>query len=143
MVDPRTLSPQARDLVDLVDRFAHGTSGVQHAVVLSSDGLLVTGSSSLAGEHAERFAATASGVLALATTSGALFGFGGYEQTIMRFEYGFLFVTAVAADCALAVAARKDCDMRTVAFEMAQFALRCGHYLTPGVRGELRAVLAS
>lgn len=143
MVESRTLSPQARDLVDLVDRFARLTSGVEHTIVLSNDGLLVTASSSLSGAHAERFAATASGVLALATTSGGLFGFGGYEQTIMRFEFGFLFVTTVAADCALAVAARKDCDMRTVAFEMAQFAMRCGRYLNPGVRSELRSVLAS
>jgi len=135
------LSTQARELAWLVDKFAAEVPGVQHAVVLSSDGLLLTGSGGLHPDVAEKFAALASGVLSLAHGSARLFELGGCEQAVFRLERGFLFVSAVSNGCALAVQAAKNCDMKVVGYQMALFADRAGHRLTPEVRGELRAVL--
>jgi len=53
------LSTQARELAWLVDKFAAEVPGVQYAVVLSSDGLLLTGSGGLHPDTAEKFAAKA------------------------------------------------------------------------------------
>jgi predicted regulator of Ras-like GTPase activity (Roadblock/LC7/MglB family) len=135
------LSAQAREMAWLVDKFAAEVPGIEHAVVLSSDGLLLTGSAGLHPDLAEKFAALASGVLSLAHGSARLFELGGCEQAVIRLERGFLFVSAISGGCALAVQAAKNCDMKVVGYQMALFADRAGHRLTPEVRGELRAVL--
>lgn len=135
------LSAQARELTWLVDKFADEVAGVTHAAVVSTDGLLLTASSGLETERAEKLAALASGLLSLSHGSARLFDLGGCEQAVIRLERGFLFVTAVSGGCALAVLATRACDMKDIGYQMALFAERVGHRITPQVRGELRAVL--
>lgn len=135
------LSTQARELAWTVERFSSEVPGVSHAVVLSSDGLLLTASASVDVDTAEKLAALASSLVSLAHGSSGLFDLGGCEQAVIRLERGFLFVTAITGGCALAVIAAKGCDMKIVGYQMALFADRMGHRLTPELRGELRAVL--
>jgi predicted regulator of Ras-like GTPase activity (Roadblock/LC7/MglB family) len=135
------LSTQARELAWTVERFTTDVPGVAHAVVLSSDGLLLTASPSVDVDTAEKLAALASSLVSLAHGSAALFDLGGCEQAIIRLDRGYLFVTAITGGCALAVIASKGCDMKIVGYQMALFSDRIGHRLTPQLRGELRAVL--
>jgi uncharacterized protein len=122
------------DLGWMVDKFVHDTLGVAHAVVLSADGLLMAHSRGVRGDQAERVAALSSAVLSLAVGASGVLGLGGYEQSILRFEDGHLFVTALSNGSALAVVAEADASLGVVAHHMALFAVRVGEYLTPPAR---------
>lgn len=131
------------DLGWLVDRFTQDTVGVAHAVVLSADGLVVAASTAVRADQAERLAALSSGVLSLALGASGVFGLGGYEQSILRFVGGHLFVTALSHGAAFAVVTAADARMGVVAHQMALFAARAGDYLTPALRyepGQVRGV---
>ena len=64
-----TLSQEARDLSWLVSAFAERVPGVAHAVVVSSDGLLVAISDHLPRDNADKLAAVTSGLMSI--TAGA------------------------------------------------------------------------
>ncbi len=64
-----TLSQEARDLSWLVNAFAERVPGVAHAVVVSSDGLLVAISAHLPRDNADKLAAVTSGLMSI--TAGA------------------------------------------------------------------------
>ncbi|HET8660562.1 MAG TPA: roadblock/LC7 domain-containing protein, partial [Micromonosporaceae bacterium] len=61
------LSPQARDLNWLITAFTQRVPGVAHAVVVSSDGLLVAASDQLPRDSADQLAAVTSGLFSIAT----------------------------------------------------------------------------
>ena len=65
----RTLSQEAQDLSWLVSAFAERVPGVAHAIVVSSDGLLVAVSNHLPRDYADRLAAVTSGLMSI--TGGA------------------------------------------------------------------------
>lgn len=137
----RVMSDEASTLVWLVNKFVTDASGVTHAVVVSADGLLLTGSDEVPAEHAEQLAALASGMLSLAQGSSRLFGLGACDQTIVRMRYGYLFLMPISDGSCLAVLASAKCDMKVVAYQMTLFVENAGHVLTPELRGELRRVL--
>ncbi|MDS1272097.1 roadblock/LC7 domain-containing protein [Lipingzhangella sp. LS1_29] len=126
----------------LVNSFVNDVPAVQHAAVVSSDGLLLTTSTELSPERAEQLSAVASGMLSLAHGVSELFAQGRFERTIVRMQRGYLFLTTVAEGCCLAVLAGERCDTKVVAYQMALFVEKAGHVLTPALRGQLREAVA-
>lgn len=133
--------PTGRDFTWLVNDFVDRVPGVTHALVLSSDGLLLTASASVGPERAEQMAAISAGMLSLSANGAALFGAGSCEQIIVRLNHGYLLFMAIDAGAGLATLTSRDCDMKTVGYEMTQFVLSAGHALTARVRTDLRQVL--
>ena len=122
----------------LVEEFVERVHGVTHALILSTDGLPLAGSSSVGMDEAERLAAISSGVLSLAHNGAALFGKGDCEQIIIRLGDGHLLFMVIGSGAGLAVLTSSAAQMRVVGYEMTQFVDRVGHALTPEVRADLR-----
>lgn len=126
----------------LVNSFVSDVPSVRHAAVVSSDGLLLTASTDLGGERAGQLSAVASGLLSLAQGASDLFDQGRFQQTIIRMQHGYLFLSTVAEGCCLVVLAGERCDTKVVAYQMALFVEKAGHVLTPTLRGQLRDAVA-
>jgi uncharacterized protein len=135
------LSKDAQNLNWLVSTFVRNVAGVSHAIVVSSDGLLVAVSERLDRGRADQLAAIASGVASLTTGSSRLLEAGDVNQTIVQMEHGFLFVMSVSDGSCLAVLASPSCDIGLVGYEMALLVARTGDVLTPQLRAELQAAL--
>ncbi|KOX12036.1 roadblock/LC7 domain-containing protein [Nocardiopsis sp. NRRL B-16309] len=125
-------------LDDLVDRVV----GAAHAIVLSSDGLLLGGSRGLSAQDAEHLSAVASAFQSLARGTGRHFGGGEVRQTVVEMEHSYLFVTAAGTGACLAVLATEDADVGLVAYEMNLRVKRVGQFLTAAPRraGHLTAM---
>jgi uncharacterized protein len=128
--------PAARDLDWLVAGFAQDTPGVRDALVLSSDGLPVAGSSHLDAALADTLAAVASGLVGLANGAATPFRAGRVAQIVVELEHAFIFVTGISDGSSLAVVAEPECDLGLIAYEMALLVDRAGTVLSPALRGE-------
>ncbi|MFE0100551.1 roadblock/LC7 domain-containing protein [Streptomyces sp. NPDC059009] len=117
-------------LDDLTRRMEH----VQHALVLSNDGLVTGASSELKREDAEHLAAVSSGLHSLAKGSGRHFGAGNVRQTMIEFDDAVLFVTAAGDGSCLCVLSTAEADMGQVAYEMTLLVNRVGEHLGVGAR---------
>ncbi len=133
-----SLSSEARSLTWLVNNFVAEVPGVTHTVVVSADGLLLIASDELTPERAQQLSAVACGARSLAETTSRLFDLGGNKQTIVRMENSYLFVMAISDGSCLATLARRDCDMKVVAYQMTLLVESSDHALTPQLRRELR-----
>lgn len=121
-------------LDDLVDRLAQA----DHAVVLSSDGLLIASSRGISREDGEHLAAVASGFQSLARGAGRHFGGGGVRQIIIEMDAGFLFVTAAGHGACLAVLGADQADVGLIAYEMAMLVTRVGQFLATPARSQAK-----
>lgn len=121
-------------LTNFVDRVA----GVSYAVVVSSDGLLLTSSAGLPRDRADQLAAVASGMSSLTRGAARVFGAGEVLQTVVEMEQGCMLLMAIADGSCLAVLAAPDCDMGLVGYEMTLLVERAGELLTPELRSQLR-----
>ncbi|MFB7666582.1 roadblock/LC7 domain-containing protein [Kitasatospora sp. NPDC056138] len=115
-----------------------GVPEVQHAVVVSNDGLEIGRSERIARDDAERLAAACSGLQSLAR--GVAQGFGGRQsstrQIIIEYGGGYLFVVAAGAGAHLAVVTGEAVDAGLVAYQMQVLVERIGAHLTSPPRVE-------
>ncbi|MEV0406701.1 roadblock/LC7 domain-containing protein [Actinoallomurus sp. NPDC050550] len=116
----------AGDVRRLVDDLVRRVGAVDRAVLLSRDGLVVTGSSGMEREDAEHLAALVAGVQGLARGACRHFEGGELMQTVIEMDSVFLFVLPVGEDACLAALADADADAGVVAFEMTELAERLG-----------------
>jgi predicted regulator of Ras-like GTPase activity (Roadblock/LC7/MglB family) len=135
------LSKEAQNLNWLVNNFVRNVPGVAHAIVVSSDGLLMAVSDRLDRARADQLAAVASGLASLTQGAARVFDAGVVNQTIVEMERGFLFVMSVSDGSVLSVLASPACDIGLVGYEMALLVTRTGDVLTPQLRAELQAAL--
>ena len=125
----------------MVQTFCQKVPGIQEAVVVSSDGLLLALSPGLDRAGADRFAAVASGLVGLAYGAVGPLGGGRVNEIIVEMEQAFLLVTSISDGSCFAVVASAHCDIGLVGYEMALFVRRAGAMLTPGLRAELQRAL--
>jgi uncharacterized protein len=135
------LSQEAHDLSWLISAFADRVPGVAHAVVVSSDGLLVAVSQHLPRDLADKLSAVTSGLVSI--TSGAAQMFDGDEvkQTVVEMGRGYFLVMSIRDGSILATLAARDADIGVVGYEMARLAKQAGELLTPALRAELQQAL--
>ncbi|MBA4854538.1 roadblock/LC7 domain-containing protein [Nocardia farcinica] len=117
-------------LDDLVDRLA----GVRHAVVLSTDGLLLGRSQAIERDDAEHFAAMSSTLYGLARSAGSRFDGGGVRQAVIELDRAVLFVTSAGDNACLALQAAENANLGMVAYEMNVTVQRVGSYLSTPAR---------
>jgi len=123
----------------LVNNFAENVPGVAHAVVVSVDGLLLTGSSRLPIDRAEQMAAIAAGLVSLNIGAAKLLGADEVVRAVVEMDLGVLLLTSVKDGSCLAVLAVRDCDIAQVAYEMTVLVDQVGQILTPQLRAALAA----
>lgn len=117
-------------LDDLVDRVV----GVDHAIVLSADGLLIGRSRGLSDEEGEHLSAVASAFQSLARGTSSQFDGGSVLQTIVEMERAYLFVTAAGRGACMAVLADEQADVGMIAYEMNIRVKRVGQFLSSAPR---------
>ncbi len=121
----------------LITSFVDNTPGVVEAIVVSSDGLLMSMSSGLDRAGGDRFAAVASGLIGLAYGAAGRFGGGRVNEVIVEMDNAFLLVTGISDGSALGVVADAGCDIGLVGYEMAVLVDKAGRVLTPELRAQL------
>ncbi|MCK9795885.1 roadblock/LC7 domain-containing protein [Isoptericola sp. 4D.3] len=104
-----------------------GVRGVQHAVVLSSDGLVKVRTDVTDPDTADKVAAACAGLVALGMSMGREFGAGDrLRQVLVEFDGGFLFVRGAGDGSRLAVVTDATVDPGLVAQQMQAQVLMIG-----------------
>jgi predicted regulator of Ras-like GTPase activity (Roadblock/LC7/MglB family) len=114
----------------LLDELQDRVPWVRQVIVLSSDGLLISRSSSVARDDAEHLSAVASGLQSLARGAGRHVGGGAVRQTLVELENSFFVVTAGSTGTCLAVLADAQADLGTLVYEMNLLVRRVGNNLS-------------
>jgi predicted regulator of Ras-like GTPase activity (Roadblock/LC7/MglB family) len=122
----------------LINSFAERIPGASSAIVVTTDGLVLAISDSIARDQADQLAAVTSGLASLTAGAARCFGAGPVTQVIIEMAGGFLFVTRVSETSALAVMCDPTCDIGQVGYEMSLLVTRIGQVLTPALRSALQ-----
>jgi hypothetical protein len=139
-------SPQASagvcDVNWLLDNFVAETDGVEQAIGVSSDGLLMAiSAASLNRADADRLAAMISAMMSLALSASRVLGKGALRQVITEFGQGYLLVSAISGGSCLGVVTPSQCDLGLVGYQSTLLVQRIGALLTPELIVELKASL--
>jgi uncharacterized protein len=132
------LSPEAKQFNWLLASFTSGTAGVNEAIAVSSDGLLIAMSGIRDRANAERLAAVVSGLTSLAGGAASWYALGTINRVVIDMAQGYLLVTAISSGSVLGVIADRSANLGTLAYEMTLFANRAGGALTPRLIVELQ-----
>lgn len=119
----------------LVDELVDRTAGARHAILLSTDGLLLAHSRSLAQGDGEHLAAVGSAYRSLSNGTGKHFGGGPVRQTVVEMEQAYLLVTEAGQGACLALLTSADADLGLVAYAMNSVVGRVGAHLGVAPRG--------
>jgi predicted regulator of Ras-like GTPase activity (Roadblock/LC7/MglB family) len=138
-----SLSQEARDLSWLISAFTDRVPGVSHAVVVSTDGLLVAVSDNLPRDHADQLAAVTSGLVSVTSGAAQIFDGDRVTQTVVEMGRGYYLVMSMRDGSILATLATRTADIGVVGYEMARLAKQAGEMLTPALREELKQLLPS
>ena len=130
---------QGQGLGWLVSNFVDRMPGATSAVVVSSDGLVLSLSDQIARDGADQMAAITSGLIGLTAGAARCFDAGDVVQVIVEMSGGYLFVTSVSDGSALAVLCDPTCDIGLVGYEMSLLVDRIGRLLTPELIAELQS----
>jgi predicted regulator of Ras-like GTPase activity (Roadblock/LC7/MglB family) len=115
--------------------------GVAHAVVVSSDGLLVAVSDRLPRDSADQLAAVTSGLVSITSGAASIFDGDEVRQTVVEMGRGYFLVMSIRDGSILATLASRDADIGVVGYEMARLVKQAGEMLTPALRAELQQAL--
>ena len=126
-----TLSQKALKVNWLLAGFVNETPGVEHALAVSSDGLLIALSSSLDRDRADRLSAVITGMRALAHGAGRELDRGDLLQVLVEYAGAYLFVSLISDGSTMGVVASRECDLGLVGYETARLVERVGGQLTP------------
>lgn len=136
-----SLSPDAQNFNWLVSGFVDRVPGVSHAVVVSSDGLLLAASRHLPNRAAEQLAAISASLSSITGSAAAMFGGQRVRHTAVAMQRGHFVVMSIRDGSVLAALAALEADIGMVGYEMARLAKQAGELLTPALRHELHGVL--
>lgn len=137
------LSEKANNVNWLMVNFVKGTPGVDHALAVSSDGLLIALSSSLERAAADKLAAIITGMRSLAHGAADELRKGQMMQVLVEMNDGYLFVSAISGGSTLGVVTSHNCDLGLVGFEITLLVERVGAQLTPTLITELKNSLVA
>lgn len=133
-----TVLDDTREFSWMLANFVEQTAGVQGAVAVSSDGLLMAMSASLDRSAAEPVAAIISGLTSLGQGAAGALGYEGLDRIVVAMRRGVLLVASVSDGSAIGVVARNGCDIGAVGYQMTLLVERAGTLLTPALVAELR-----
>jgi hypothetical protein len=119
----------------LVSAFTDEVSGVNHAVLVSADGLLVAASGRLPRDLADQMSALTAGLSSLTAGAADLLASGRVVQSVIEMEGSFLLLMSVGDGSHLAVLADPECDIGLVGYEMTLLVARVGKMVDTPVRG--------
>lgn len=113
----------------LLDNLVNQVERVEHAIILSTDGLVVASSRDLPRQDGEHLSALACGLQSLAQGAGVQFRGGNVRQIIIEMEEAFLLVIAAGNGTCLAVLTSAEPNVGVIAYEMAMLVRRMRKHL--------------
>jgi predicted regulator of Ras-like GTPase activity (Roadblock/LC7/MglB family) len=138
-----TLSDKANNVNWLMASFVRSTPGVDQAIAVSSDGLLIALSSHLERASADKLAAIITGMRALAHGAANELAKGQVLQVLVEMGSAYMFVSAISGGSTLGVVASRGCDLGLVGYEITLLVERVGAQLTPALITELKNALVA
>ncbi|MFD1939467.1 MULTISPECIES: roadblock/LC7 domain-containing protein [Nonomuraea] len=117
-------------LNDMITR----VSDISHAIVLSSDGLVLAASDGLDPEDATRLSAVAASLQSLAKAATDYADGGQVKQTLVEWQELILRVTVAGHGARLAALTTHGADLGLVAYEMEMLIAKVGHHLSTNDR---------
>lgn len=138
-----SLSEKANNVNWLMANFVRSTPGVDQAVAVSSDGLLIAMSTQLERGSADKMAAIITGIRALAHGAANELAKGQVMQVLVEMAGAYMFVSAISGGSTLGVVTARDCDLGLIGFEITLLVERVGAQLTPTLITELKNSLVS
>ena len=138
-----TLSEEANNVNWLMASFVRSTPGVEQAVAVSSDGLLIALSSQLERASADKMAAIITGMRALAHGAANELTKGQVMQVLVEMQSAYLFISAISGGSTIGVVSERDCDLGLVGFEITLLVERVGAQLSPALITELKNSLVA
>jgi uncharacterized protein len=137
------LSQDAQNINWLLSNFVDSTPGVEQAIAVSSDGLLMAISSNLDRGSADKLAAIVTGMRSLADGAARVLAKGGLNQVIVEMSDAYLFVAAISGGSSVGVIAGRNCDLGLVGYEITMLVSRVGNQLSPELIAELKNSLVA
>jgi predicted regulator of Ras-like GTPase activity (Roadblock/LC7/MglB family) len=132
------MSTSAKNFNWLLSSFVESTIGVEEAIAVSSDGLLMAVSSNMDRAGADKLAAIVSGMRSLADGASRIMGKGALNHVIIEMNKGFLLVATISGGSSLGVTTSKSCDLGQIGYDMTLLIERVGGSLTPELVTELK-----
>jgi uncharacterized protein len=133
-----SMSTSAKNFNWLLSSFVESTVGVEEAIAVSSDGLLMAVSSNMDRAGADKLAAIVSGLRSLADGASRIMGKGALNHVIIEMNKGFLLVATISGGSSLGVTTSKNCDLGQIGYDMTLLIERVGSSLTPELVTELK-----
>ncbi len=138
---PAALSSVAENFNWLMSSFVENTTGIDQAVVVSSDGLLMA-VANLDRLAADRLSAIVTGVRCLSDSAAIVLTLGDMNHVIIEMHSAFLLVSAISGGSSLGVVTTRDADLGLVGYEMRLLTERVGAQLTPELITELKDAMS-
>jgi uncharacterized protein len=133
------LTSQALNVNWLLSSFVADTDGVEQAIAVSSDGLLMAISANLNRAEADKLAAIVTGLRSLSHEASRVLSKGPVAQVIIEMGNAYLFVSAISGGATLGVVTQPACDLGLIGYEMTMLVQRVGAQLTPELIDELKS----
>lgn len=111
--------------------------GIDHAVAVSGDGLVMASSSQLTPDQADHTAAITSGLSSLTTGACRLMNAGEVESTIVDMTGGVMVIMTINDRSILTVLADKHAELGQIVYEMDMLIKRAGELFVPLERSAL------
>lgn len=117
----------------LLDGLCEG-SGINHAVAVSGDGLVMAKSRGLTTDQGDQIAAITSGMASLTNGACRLMNAGEVDSTVVDMRDGVMVIMAINDRSILTVLAGKHADLGQVVFEMGKLINEAGETFIPRQR---------
>lgn len=121
----------------MLEDIVSNVRGARHAVLLSADGLPRGATRGMNPDLADTISAAMSGMQSLSRATAHFAGSDvnpKWQQTVIEFSHGWIFLIAAGSGAYLAVAASPETDMQEITFRMHQLVSRLGKDLTTPLR---------
>ncbi|MEV3998997.1 roadblock/LC7 domain-containing protein [Streptomyces halstedii] len=131
-------TPAAADLSWILNELA-AFPHARHALLLSADGLRTAASKDVGRDLADKIAASASGLQSLSRQAAALVAQDDtpWQQTMIQYKDGFLFLIAAGRGSYLVASAGPDVDVLVFSDEMARAVRRLGEVMGVAPRSDV------
>ncbi|MER6472728.1 roadblock/LC7 domain-containing protein [Streptomyces collinus] len=121
------------DLSWMLEDIVHNVPKARHAVLLSADGLPRGSTDGMERKDVGTISAAMAGMQSLSRATAHFAGPGEdrqWNQTIIEFSHGWIFLIGAGQGAYLAAAAAPDVDMQQISFRMHRLVARLGNNLT-------------
>ena len=122
----------------MLESLRSDTPGIEHVLVLSTDGLKAGYTTGLSTDDADQLAAVASGFQSLGMAAADQFGTStAWARNLVEFPGGLLLIIPSGPGSQLAVVAKEDADIDLIGTHMAGLVEQIGSRLATPPRGDV------